>query len=95
MDLEKKLNNGDFVTLAEFIPPKGTDISPLVENAGRIKDSVDAVSLHLPPKRARGNAEFGGRLLPVTVIARERGTDSDRLCFCQRRPAGIGRGSLS
>jgi 5,10-methylenetetrahydrofolate reductase len=43
MDLEKKLENGDFITLTEFIPPKGTDVSALVENAERIRGSVDAL----------------------------------------------------
>jgi len=43
MDLEQKLNNGDFVTLTEFIPPKGTDVSAMVENAERIRGSMDAL----------------------------------------------------
>lgn len=43
MDLEKKLNNGDFVTLTEFTPPKGTDVSAMVENADRIQGSIDAL----------------------------------------------------
>jgi methylenetetrahydrofolate reductase (NADPH) len=43
MDLGKKLDNGEFVTLAEFTPPKGTDVSAMIENAARIQGYVDAL----------------------------------------------------
>ena len=43
MDLEKKLDSGDFVTLTEFIPPKGTDVSAMVENADQVQGSIDAL----------------------------------------------------
>ncbi|MBA7479811.1 hypothetical protein ES707_15249 [subsurface metagenome] len=43
MDLKKKLDNGEFVILAEFTPPKGIDVSAMVENAARIQGHVDAV----------------------------------------------------
>ena len=35
MDLGKKLDNGEFVALAELIRPKGTDVSAMIENASR------------------------------------------------------------
>ena len=37
MDLEKKLDNGVFLTLTEFITPKGTDVAAMVENADQVR----------------------------------------------------------
>jgi 5,10-methylenetetrahydrofolate reductase len=42
MDLRKKLDGGQFVTLVEFIPPKGTDLSAMIGIAEQIRDGVDA-----------------------------------------------------
>lgn len=42
MLLKRKLENGKFAVLAEMEPPKGTDISAMVNNAGRVKGRVDA-----------------------------------------------------
>lgn len=43
MDLGKKLDNGEFITFAEFTPPKGVDVSAMLENAARIRGYVDAL----------------------------------------------------
>lgn len=43
MDLAEKLDKGEFVTLAEFTPPKGTDVSAMLENTARIQGGVDAL----------------------------------------------------
>ena len=42
MSLERKLAANEFVILAEMDPPKGTDVSRMVENALRVKGKVDA-----------------------------------------------------
>lgn len=42
MDIKEKLDNGKFIVLAETVPPKGVDISGIIENALNIKDNVDA-----------------------------------------------------
>jgi methylenetetrahydrofolate reductase (NADPH) len=42
MRLQKKLEAGEFVVLAEMEPPKGTDVRELVSNAMNVKNAVDA-----------------------------------------------------
>ena len=42
MDLKRKLETGDFAILAEIEPPKGTDITPMVTNAAKVKEDVAA-----------------------------------------------------
>jgi len=42
MRLQKKLEAGEFVVLAEMEPPKGTDVRTLVSNAMNVKNGVDA-----------------------------------------------------
>ncbi len=43
MSFKEKLKSGKFTITAEISPPKGTDISGMIKEAGRIKDIVDAV----------------------------------------------------
>ncbi len=43
MTFRKKLLSGKFTVTAEISPPKGTDISGMMKEAGMIKGSVDAV----------------------------------------------------
>ncbi len=42
MDLKRKLETGNFAILAEIEPPKGTDISAMVNNAAKVKEEVTA-----------------------------------------------------
>ncbi|MBW1848065.1 MAG: methylenetetrahydrofolate reductase [Deltaproteobacteria bacterium] len=42
MELKEKFEAGDFAILAEMEPPKGVDISPMLENAKKVKGMVDA-----------------------------------------------------
>jgi 5,10-methylenetetrahydrofolate reductase len=42
MQLKNKLDAGEFVILAELEPPKGVDVSIMVNNATRVKEKVDA-----------------------------------------------------
>jgi 5,10-methylenetetrahydrofolate reductase len=45
LSFRKKLLSGKFTVTAELSPPKGTDISGMMKEAGLIKDAVDAVSV--------------------------------------------------
>ena len=42
MDLKRKLETKDFAILAEIEPPKGTDITAMVNNAAKVKEEVTA-----------------------------------------------------
>lgn len=42
MELKGKFETGDFTILAEIEPPKGVDVSPMLENVKRVKGIVDA-----------------------------------------------------
>jgi len=42
MELKGKFDTGDFAILAEMEPPKGVDVSPMLENAKKVKGLVDA-----------------------------------------------------
>ncbi len=42
MHLKCKFDGGEFAVLAELIPPKGTDVSLMLDNAQRARDVVDA-----------------------------------------------------
>jgi 5,10-methylenetetrahydrofolate reductase len=42
MDLKRKLETGDFAILAEIEPPKGTDVTAMVNNAAKVKEEVTA-----------------------------------------------------
>ncbi|MBL0712476.1 MAG: methylenetetrahydrofolate reductase [Desulfosarcina sp.] len=42
MHLKCKFDGGEFAVLVELIPPKGTDVALMLENAQRIQEEVDA-----------------------------------------------------
>jgi len=43
MPLQENLKSGKFIVLGEFEPPKGSDFSSLLKNAGLIRGRVDAI----------------------------------------------------
>lgn len=45
MTLKDAINNGKFIVTCELAPPKGTDVSSLIQLATSVKDLVDAVNL--------------------------------------------------
>jgi hypothetical protein len=75
MSLERKLTANEFVVLAEMDPPKGTDVSSMVENALRVKGKVDA---YVVPEM--GNAVMRMSALGASLILQNRGMQADR-CF--------------
>ena len=42
MTLEAKIKSGEFAVIGELEPPKGADLSPLINNANRIRGRIDA-----------------------------------------------------
>ncbi len=45
MSFREKLESGKFIVTAEISPPKGTDTSFMLKDAGMIKDVVDAINI--------------------------------------------------
>lgn len=45
MSLKKSLESGKFTVTAEVGPPKGTDVTEMLENARLLKDKVDAINI--------------------------------------------------
>ena len=43
--LQKAINSGKFIITCELAPPKGTDVSNVIQLSKKIKDKVDAVNL--------------------------------------------------
>ena len=42
MHLKCKFDSGEFAVLVELMPPKGTDVSLMLDNAQRVRERVDA-----------------------------------------------------
>jgi 5,10-methylenetetrahydrofolate reductase len=80
MRLEKKLAANDFVVLAEMDPPKGTDVSAMVENALRVKGKVDA---YVVPEM--GNAVMRMSALGASLILQSRGMQTVMQVCCRDR----------
>ena len=51
MTLESKIKSGEFAVIGEFEPPKGADLSPLINNANRVR----AKRLSLVDAKASGS----------------------------------------
>jgi len=80
MSLEKKLAASEFVVLAEMDPPKGTDISSMVENALRVKGKVDA---YVVPEM--GNAVMRMSALGAALILQNKGMQTVMQVCCRDR----------
>jgi len=59
MELKEKFEAGDFAILAEMEPPKGVDISPMLENAKKVKGMVDAFVVPEMSNCCAGNEQCG------------------------------------
>lgn len=80
MSLEKKLMANEFVILAEMDPPKGTDVSRMVENALRVKGKVDA---YVVPEM--GNAVMRMSALGGAMILQGKGMQTVLQVCCRDR----------
>jgi len=80
--LGAKLGRGEFVTMVEIVPPKGTDISKEVEGARFLKSvGVDAVNI---PDSPRASARMSNQALSL-LIQREVGIDAILHYTCRDR----------
>ncbi|PYX31495.1 MAG: bifunctional homocysteine S-methyltransferase/methylenetetrahydrofolate reductase [Acidobacteria bacterium] len=80
--LGAKLARGEFATMVEIVPPKGTDIRKEVEGAGFLKSvGVDAVNV---PDSPRASARMSNQALSL-LIQREVGIDAVLHYTCRDR----------
>jgi len=80
--LGAKLVRGEFVTMVEIVPPKGTDIAKEVEGARFLKSvGVDAVNI---PDSPRASARMSNQALSL-LIQREVGIDAILHYTCRDR----------
>ena len=80
--LGAKLAGGEFVTMVEIVPPKGTDIRKEVEGARFLKSvGVDAVNI---PDSPRASARMSNQALSL-LIQREVGIDAILHYTCRDR----------
>jgi len=80
--LGAKLARGEFVTMVEIVPPKGTDIRKEVEGARFLKSvGVDAVNI---PDSPRASARMSNQALSL-LIQREVGIDAILHYTCRDR----------
>jgi len=61
--LKSKFDSGEFVLLAEMEPPKGVDISVMMENASRVKGEIDAFVVPEMSNAVMRMSALGGALL--------------------------------
>ena len=80
MSLEKKFAAKEFVILAEMDPPKGTDVSLMVDNALRVKNKVDA---YVVPEM--GNAVMRMSALGAAMILQNKGMKTVMQVCCRDR----------
>lgn len=80
MDLERKLEAGDFIILAEMEPPKGSDTSRFVSNAQKVKGTVDAFVI---PEMS--NAVMRMSALGAALILQNKGMETVMQVCCRDR----------
>ena len=85
MSIQKRLQNGEFVVLAEMNTPKGVDISRFMTDARRIKGRVDGMVVpDLNNGVMRMSALAGGALLQqqgIESIIMVYGRDRNRMAL--------------
>src|SRR5216683_1205213 len=81
-NLGAKLARGEFVTMVEVVPPKGTDISKELEGSRFLKSvGVDAVNI---PDSPRASARMSNQALSL-LVQREAGIDAVLHYTCRDR----------
>ena len=63
MNLKRKLEAGDFAILAETEPPKGADITTMVNNATKVKGDVDAFVVPEMSNAVMRMSSLGGAMI--------------------------------
>jgi len=80
MDLERKLQAGDFVILAEMEPPKGCDLTRFISNSQKVKGNVDAFLV--PEMR---NAVMRMSALGASLVLQNKGMETVMQVCCRDR----------
>lgn len=80
MRLKSKMAAGEFVILAEMLPPKGVDVSSILADAERVKHRIDAF---LVPEMA--NAVMKMSSLGGALLLRTRGFEAIMQVCCRDR----------
>jgi 5,10-methylenetetrahydrofolate reductase len=80
MDLERKLQAGDFVILAEMEPPKGCDLTRFISNSQKVKGNVDAFLI--PEMR---NAVMRMSALGASLVLQDKGMETVMQVCCRDR----------
>jgi methylenetetrahydrofolate reductase (NADPH) len=78
--LEEKLNSGEFVITTEVGPPKGADVSDMVQHIDLLKDRVDALNVTDGQSSVMRFPSLGGCLL-----VKERGGEPILQVTCRDR----------
>jgi len=78
--LQDKLESGGFALLAEFDPPKGTDTSPMLGAAARIKGQMDALVVS-----EMNNAVMRQSALGAAILLRQKGHEVVMQVCCRDR----------
>jgi len=80
--LGKKIATGEFVTMVEIVPPKGTDVRKEVEGARFLKSvGVDAINI---PDSPRASARISNQALSL-IVQREVGIEAILHYTCRDR----------
>lgn len=80
--LGKKIGTGEFVTMVEIVPPKGTDIRKEVEGARFLKSvGVDAINI---PDSPRASARISNQALSL-IVQRDVGIEAVLHYTCRDR----------
>jgi 5,10-methylenetetrahydrofolate reductase len=80
MHLKNKFDIGEFAILAELEPPKGVDISTMVNNATRVKGVVDAFVVPEMSNAVMRMSSLGG-----AVILQKKGLETVMQVCCRDR----------
>ncbi len=80
MSLKSKLDSGEFAILAEIEPPKGVDVSNLVENATKVKGQVDSFVIPEMSNAVMRMSSLGG-----AMILQSKGMDTVMQVCCRDR----------
>jgi 5,10-methylenetetrahydrofolate reductase len=80
MNVKEKLATGKFLILAEMDPPKGVDVSPMVENASRVKGQVDAFVIPEMSNAVMKMSSLGG-----CMVLQNKGLETMMQVCCRDR----------
>jgi len=63
MQLQNKLTSGEFLVLAEVEPPKGVDVSSMLDSANKVRGRVDAIVIPEISSAVMRMSSLGGAVL--------------------------------